>query len=406
MMQFKTFLCFLLFIAVSSCKKNNTTGTTSLNLMKDSVFLLIEKGDDIYAVKNSYNSFRKSLFFYDKALEIAERSNDTFLLAEALFAKGRVYDAWNKQPAATIEYFKQASDLFKTIPKARQRYFYVQHLVAHAYDKIGDSAQVVTVLQKLYNEISMLDITARMQLKFVPEMALISSEVKNFTLANKILTNLTSRSIIENDPETYDYLNHYYLTKSRLSVDKNQSFNSPYLDSLKAVFNSSNNVMDRIYYSENLSKLYAASGRFKEAYNMLSESKKYSDSINNRDDVSSMQNAILKSELLAEKRRIQIEETIQNARSNVIVLLIFMVVVVTILSIYLYRQKRVYALQANKLAVANNMLDEKVQQVEVLNKEMQHRIKNNLHLVFSLLQMQVRKVQHKESAENLKDCNA
>lgn len=75
--------------------------------------------------------------------------------------------------------------------------------------------------------------------------------------------------------------------------------------------------------------------------------------------------------------------------------------IITLLSGYLYRQQRRSRRQAWALAQANGLLDEKVAQVELLNKEIQHRVKNNLHMVYSLLHMQERRTDNEEVQAHL-----
>jgi two-component sensor histidine kinase len=74
-----------------------------------------------------------------------------------------------------------------------------------------------------------------------------------------------------------------------------------------------------------------------------------------------------------------------------------------LLSFYLYDQQRRSRQQAQALARANAeladsnaRLDAQAEQVAVLNKEIQHRIKNNLHMVYSLLHMQERRTDNEE----------
>lgn len=368
---------------------------------KDSVYKYIDIGDRVYAAKNGYESFENSLEYYDKAQAFADASQNNLLLAEAAFAKGRVYDAWNKLPQTTIELFDHAADLFYTVPSAFKRYLYVKHLLAHAYDKVNDSANTVNILEQMYNELHQADDTLLRQLPFTAEMALIATEVKNYKLASKILNDLSKRSWIKNDSDTYDYLNHYYLTKARLDIHHKKLIDSPYLDSLQHVYATAGNILDRMYYSGKLANLFAASGNYRQAYAMSELTKLHADSLNNAPDISSMESALLKSELLAEKRRVEYEASMRSVRMRIIIWLSAFLIIITILSIYLYRQKSRYLIQSKKLTAANKLLDEKVNQVEVLNKEIQHRVKNNLHMVFSLLQMQERKSTHEETIDTL-----
>ncbi len=50
----------------------------------------------------------------------------------------------------------------------------------------------------------------------------------------------------------------------------------------------------------------------------------------------------------------------------------------------------------------NQQFDKQVAQVELLNKEIQHRVKNNLHILFSLLRMQERRTDHPEVLAQLR----
>lgn len=83
--------------------------------------------------------------------------------------------------------------------------------------------------------------------------------------------------------------------------------------------------------------------------------------------------------------------------------------IISLLSFYLYRQVRTSRGRAQALARANTALaesnerlDQQVAQVELLNKEIQHRIKNNLHMIYSLLQMQERRTDNEEVIGHLR----
>ncbi len=84
---------------------------------------------------------------------IAEKINDSIMIAEAIFANGRVYDAWNKEPQKTIYFFTKAAEMMSRQPAKYLRNMYAKHFTAHAYDKIKDSVNAYRILEELYAEI-------------------------------------------------------------------------------------------------------------------------------------------------------------------------------------------------------------------------------------------------------------
>jgi len=358
---------------------------------------LLHAGDSVYAQKASYAGFARALAYYDSAQALADRSGDTLLLANAVFAKGRIYDAWNKEPQQTIRYYQQAADLLRHQPAQRERYYHLRHLVAHAYDKVPDSLRTVQALRQLHRELRPLPDSVRRRLAFTVEMALISTQVRNYGLADTLLRELSRRAWVRNDPATYDYLYHYYLTQARLEVLHRHRPASPYLDSLRQVYEHAANTFDRQYYSDNLAQLYAAARRHELAYRFLRLNLQITDSLNRHGGVAGLRQALVESE----QRQQLAEAGARAARSRAIGGLSAALGIISLLSFYLYRQGRRSRVQSERLAVVNQALDDKVSQVELLNKEIQHRVKNNLHMIFSLLQMQERRTDNEEVIEQL-----
>ena len=348
---------------------------------------LLAKGDSIYSQKTGYASFQQSLRYFDSAQVLAEESGEQILLAYAIFARGRVYDAWNKEPAKTIELFTRATELFR-IAGAEDRYFYAKHLVAHAYDKVGDSVGATTVLRELVAELAGRDTATRRRMRFIPEMALIATEVQAYPLADSILRYLTRRDWIANDPRTYNYLDHYYLSQSRLDIYWRRKAGSPYTDSLVTAYGQLPALMDKLYYARQLADLYGATGHYAGAYRYRTIQEELGGQLASGSDFEQMQRALVVSETAAERRKLAYEETISRGRAYAIWGLSLLLAVITILSIYLYRRTRKYRVQSLHLGELNTELDRQVSKVELLNKEIQHRVKNNLYTIYSLLHMQ------------------
>lgn len=370
-------------------------------------FGLLHAGDSVYAQKQGYRSFAHAQHYYDSAQLLADRSQDTLLLAEAVFARGRVYDAWNKEPQKTVTYFRQATDLFARLPAQRRRYFYAKFLLAHAYDKVPDSLRTVQVLRQLRHELAGQPEQVLRQVPSTVEMALTATQVRNYALADSLLRQLVRRAWVRNDPETYDYLTHYYLAQARLDVLYRQPRRfTPYLDSLARTPGA--NIMDGVYYGHNLADLYAAAGQFQAAYSARTRASQLGDSLDNKGEVEQVRQSLLRSEEQALERQRSYEASRQRARTWGLWGLGSALTIISLLSFYLYRQERRSRQQARALVQANTALaasnaelDQQVAQVELLNKEIQHRVKNNLHMVYSLLQMQERRTDNAQVIEHL-----
>jgi two-component sensor histidine kinase len=369
-------------------------------------FRLLAAGDSVYAEKKGYRSFARAQQYYDRAQLLAERSQDTLLLAEAVFAKARVYDAWNKEPRKTVQYFQQAAQLFAHCPAAWRRYFYARYLVAHAYDKVPDSLRTVRELRALRRELLARPDSVRQQVPSTVEMALTATEVHNYPLADSLLRQLVHRARVHNDPETYNYLDHYFLAQARLDVRYRHLARPVYLDSLRWGYGRVGNPFDRTYYGYNLADLYAEARQYGLAYHYLRLSKRLSDSLDG--DASQLRQTLFQSEEQAAYRQRQYEAGRQRARTWGLWGLGAGLTIISLLSFYLYRQQHLSRRRAQALALANAalaesnaQLDQQVAQVELLNKEIQHRVKNNLHMVYSLLQLQERRTDNEEVQAHL-----
>ena len=369
-------------------------------------FALLHRGDSVYAQKAGYHSFAQALTYYDQAQALADRSQDTLLLAEAVFARARVYDAWNKEPLKTIQYFQQAAALFDQLPAQRRRALYARHLVAHAYEKVPDAAHAAQALRQLRRELAATPDSVLRLLPFVVEMALSSTEVRQYALADTLLRKFTRRAWIRNDSATYDYLTHYYLVQSRLDAYYRHRPASPYLDSLQQAYRTTRPLLDRLFLAQNLARLLADAGRYQPAYRYLAIAGQLSDRLVDGGDLGRLRQALL----LSEQRAQDQANAAQRTRSRAIWALSGALGIISLLSFYLARQSQRARRQTQHLGTANRQLnaanqelarvnerlDEQVAQVELLNKEIQHRVKNNLHILFSLLRMQERRTEHPE----------
>ena len=190
------------------------------------------KGNEVYLTKASLKSFEISNAYFDSAYRVALKADDKKLLLRATLAKGQVYDAWNKAPQKTIEYYTEAYRLSKETKVKPYYRLYIKQHIAHAYDKIADTINCTKVLEELLTDASLLDTMLRVKIELMPRMALIATEVGNYALAQKIIDRIGKDTIrIKNSPDTHNYKDHYFLTKARIDTYLFRKQHSVYLDS-------------------------------------------------------------------------------------------------------------------------------------------------------------------------------
>ena len=303
-----------MLLAIGCNQPYYKTNTASFAVDSATVYNYIKKGDSLYASKASYLTFYNSMDLYDSAMQIASSTKDTGLLAASILAKGRAFDAMNSNPQKTIDYYTQAAQLYATMPSKQLRYLYIKHLVAHSYDKVKDSVNCIKILNELFTEIKNKPDTVRKKMEFIAEMALISSEVSNYTLADSILQYLTKREWIKNDRESYDYLNHYYLTRARIAVFLNHTANTPYLDTVVMVLQNSTNPSDSLYFSNQLYELYKKANNFNKQNYYLQISNKVNNKFKSPENIREAQDKLAKMELAA----VEYERKVERDRCKAI----------------------------------------------------------------------------------------
>jgi two-component sensor histidine kinase len=393
-----------LFVALIFASCNNISSRSHSNsFAKDSTDIvnLIHIGDSIYSTKANYSTFSKSLELYDSAWQRAMKTTDTGLISLTIFAKGRAYDALNNNPQTTIRLYSRAANLYSSLPNKHSEALYIKHLVAHSYDKVKDSANCINVLQELYTEIAPKSDSEKMFLNFIPEMALISTEVKNYTLADSILNYLTRRSWIKNESTSYDYLYHYYLSKARIEIFGYKNLHSPYLDSLEYVYNHIEKISEKLFYCNYLIDLYRyIQNESKESY-YLRQLNRLNAEFNSPEYLRVAKEKITTLEISEKELERKLEYEKAKTREKYIYFLFGLLSIVSVFSFFIYKKNLKIKMQKNDVDNMNKQLIQKNIQNELLSKEIQHRVKNNLQMISSLVYMQEHNSTSPEVKENM-----
>jgi two-component sensor histidine kinase len=394
---------YILLICILAACNSSYKKENSQRFQQDSALVvqLIKQGDSIYAQKANFSTFSKSLDLYDTAWHIAQQTADTNLIATAIFAKGRAYDAMNSNPQKTIDYYTQAAQLFAAMPNKEIKALYIKHLVAHSYDKVQDSINCIKVLKELYAEILHKPDNLKQQMQFIAEMALISTEVKNYVLADSILQHLTKREWIKNDSTEYDYLNHYYLTKARIAVYSEGNAVTPYIDSVETNFNQSKNLGDSMYYSSQLWSLYKAVKNTNKENYYLQLNNAIFNTFNTPENIRQTQSKLAKLEVAAVETQRIAELEKAHIRKRYFYALAALLAIISVLALFLNKRNKEIKRKQKEVQISNEQLQQKNLQNELLNKEIHHRVKNNLQMIMSLVNMQENNTHTNEVKENM-----
>ena len=141
-----------------SCHPKKVQSLHSPSVDSLHVETLLKKGDSLYALRNGFTTMAESMVYFDSANRVAQRLNDTLLLANTLFYIGNVYNAWNKEPQTTIDYYLHSSDLYNRLPQKIVKAFYLRCVLAHAYDgeKGNDSLRCVQTIEAALHDLQQL----------------------------------------------------------------------------------------------------------------------------------------------------------------------------------------------------------------------------------------------------------
>nr|WP_294859016.1 tetratricopeptide repeat protein [uncultured Fluviicola sp.] len=155
-----------------------------------------------------------------------------------------------------------------------------------------------------------------------------------------------------------------------------------------------------VFAHEVLSRIYFAEGDYKKAYQSLNEYTILSDTIFTRGKSDALAEMQARFEVKEIKFKQQIEEENHWWQLVFLVGVIFIVLVISLLLFFLFRdKKRINVLLEQKVEMTQASLEQK----ESMMGEIHHRVKNNLQMIYAILDLQARDLKDPESIQLIED---
>lgn len=224
-------------------------------------------------------------------------------------------------------------------------------------------------------------------------LGLAHLEKKQYQIAERKI--LAAISILKKLNDTYSIIIYEtHLAELYSQLGQSNKAHKLFIKNLRLA--TTNQLREQIRdINRSLALFYENQKQFNKALNHHKQYSAYNDSLTNKDNIRKMER--IKSEYLLDKKEanIQFLHRLNNSKKRLLYLGLFSVIVLLILIIFLIRSRKL-------LKNANAVIVKRGKEKELLLRELNHRVKNNLQMVASLFNIQARKLKG-PAAKELKD---
>ena len=358
-------------------------------------------------------SYDLAIGYYQKSLTLAETINDKRLIAYNLNNLGMVNSRLENHRKA-IDYYSKASLIMKELGDDIE-YAKIVNNIGKQNALLGDDEE------SLKNQLSILELVEKSDerpfyLWVLCDIGTLYKNMKNNDLARHYFSKAlqVSREIDDQVGKSTILRNLGLMALE----DKDYDLAKRYLgEGLKLALDSATKVEIKESY-QSLSEYYLAVGNYEKALETYQLYKVYSDSVLNESKMNAIvemetkyeteskekENTLLRQD--NEIRRLAIEKQ-TYLRNFFIALLAVSIAIIAVVYNRFHIKKRLNDVLNEKNALLEKTVQEKTDALDrnkLLLREMNHRVKNNLAVIQSLLNLQSHQVGDAESRTVLRDC--